>query len=357
MTEQLGNGRIAEGWDRYWFRDGSLVRLAVFRILVMALCLVDLYAYAATNLVDAQAVTDGTISKPWNPIYLFEILNLGPIGIEVATAIYWIAAIALFCGMIGLRARFMCLVGGLLCIYWTGLTYSYSKPHHEKIALAFVLLSLPWSPIGERLSIDAWIKRRRGVAPPEMSPLARFPFRIVQLTIAIGYGFAGWTKLAMRGFDWANGYTLMGILIRYNNEWSSFVTQNVALSQFLSWGALIVQGTFPLILLFPRLRWFYLPSAVLFHVLTWRTMDTGPYMTLWFLLIAYLPLEQVPTWMWAQIRTGIAWRAVASIATVALPTTLVLYVFTLYFTPWFLLLVLPILAFAMKEREPGYVDP
>ena len=352
MTDAVGRGALARAWDRYWFRDASLERLALFRILVMALCLMDFVAYSATNFVDAAAVTNGTIAKPWNPIYLFEVLRLEPIGIEAATIVFWVAVAALVCGMIGLRARTACFIGGALCIYWTGLNYSFGKVHHEKVAFAFALLTLPLAPVGSRLSVDAWLRHRRsGENGPEQSPLARFPFRVTQLTLAIGYGFAGCTKLWLRGADWANGYTLMGILIRYNNEWSSFASQHVLLSQILSWFTLVVQGSFPLVLLFPRLRWFYLPAAVGFHVATWQTMDTGPYMTLWFLLIAFLPLERIPTWLWSNIRSGSTWKAIGATGTVALPTALVLFVFTRYFTEWSLLAVLPILWLWLREQH------
>ena len=89
---------------------------------------------------------------------------------------------------------------------------------------------------------------------PERSGLAGVPLLLCQLTLAIGYGFSGVTKIAVSGFEWANGYTLMGILVRYDNVWSAAVTQSPELCQLLSVGALVTQGTFPLVLLLPFLR-------------------------------------------------------------------------------------------------------
>jgi hypothetical protein len=51
---------------------------------------------------------------------------------------------------------------------------------------------------------------------------------------------------------------------------------------------------FPLVLCVPWTRWFFLPMAIVFHLLAWATMDTGPFLTLWFPFAAYLPLEQIP---------------------------------------------------------------
>jgi len=319
----------------------------------MSLALMDLIAYGATNFVDAQAVSDGTIQKAWTAIYLFDILQFEPIGIEAARIVFWSAAIAITCGILGFRSRLACLIAGALCIYWSGLNYSFSKVHHEKVVYAFALLSLPLAPVGARLSIDSLLDRlrkaRRGEDPcavPRTSAFALSPLRLVQLTLAIGYGFAGCTKLAIAGLEWANGYTLMGILIRYNNDWSAFAVQNVAVSRFLSIGTLVVQGTFPLILFFPRLRWFYLPSALGFHLVAWKTMDTGPYFTMWLFLIVFLPLERIPKWIGNAVGSGHAGRILWSLTVAGVPTFLILFVFSLYF-PWYSFVLLVPAALAL----------
>ena len=43
----------------------------------------------------------------------------------------------------------------------------------------------------------------------------------------------------------------------------------------MSVGLLLVQISFPLIFLHPHLRWFYVPAATAFHLLAWKTMQTG----------------------------------------------------------------------------------
>ena len=80
--------RIAEAWERFWFRESSLVRLALFRIAILTLALSDLLAYSSTALRDAAAVSAGTQHKVWTPIYLFEVLGLQPIGIESARVVF-----------------------------------------------------------------------------------------------------------------------------------------------------------------------------------------------------------------------------------------------------------------------------
>lgn len=357
--------RLGDAWERLWFREASLVRLAAFRILVMTLCLADLIAYSRVNLSNCAAVSDGTIAKPWNPIYLFEVLGLGPPGIETGRAVFTVGLVALTLALFGLFTRVACLVSAVVVLYWSGLNYSFSKIHHDKVTLAFVLMALPLAPVGARLSLDAVLthfwRTRRGGGPPGPAPtthtLAHVPILLAQLTLSIGYGFSGATKLAVRGLDWGNGYTLMGILMHYSTEWSGLLSRNVELCRFLSFGTLFVQTTFPLVLLFPALRWFYLPSAVLFHLATWKTMDTGPYMTLWFLLIAFLPLERIPGWLRAALWSGSRLRAAFALFVTVAPALLVLRILFFYLPLWTLLLLVPLLWRLVQYLRPRPARP
>ena len=307
--------RVSEWWERFWFREESLLRIGAFRILVMGLLLHDILGYGKTALLDARWVSEGSMGKTWRPLYLFEVLGLQPIGLETAQAVYAVGLVAACCGLLGLFSRLSCAIAGCVGIYWVGLVYSFSKVHHDQVALALTLLFLPFAPVGARLSLDSFARRLarawRGEDPrvvPERSVFAGTALRFTQLTLAIGYGFSGATKLALAGWEWTNGYTLMGILVRYDNSLSEVFTSSPELCRALSVGTLIVQGTFPLVLLVPATRWFYLPAAASFHLTTWHTMDTGPYVTLWYLLIAYVALERVPGWLAQQLQSG-RWRA------------------------------------------------
>jgi hypothetical protein len=295
---------LADRWDEFWFAEASLVRLALFRILVLALAALDLVAYADTALADAAATDVGVAVKTWTPIYAFELLGVGPLGLGAMRACVTITGLALAAGLVGWWTRTACVVAALGCLFVTAQVYSFGKVHHDKVSFAFALSSLALGPCGARVSVDAWLARRRREIPREQASGAAIPLRLTQISLALGYAFAGWTKLAISGVEWANGYTLMRYLMQYDNEWSRFLCAHVGLTAALSWGALVVQGTFPLVFVFPGLRWYYLPGAVAFHVITWWAMDTGPYMTCWLLLASFLPLERIPTWLAMEWRTG-----------------------------------------------------
>ena len=253
--------------------------------------------------------------------------------------------LALVLGILGVLTRTSCALAAGISILITGLVYSCGKVHHDKVALAFALAALPLAPVGARLSVDAlarrWRAARAGTAAlvgAEASPWARPPVRLTQVTIALGYTFAAVSKLRESGLEWCNGYTLMGHLARHDTSLARLITGDVLVAQVVSIATLLVQGTFALVFVFPRARWIYLPAAVGFHLGTWATMDTGPYVTLWFLLIAFVPLERIPAWLAAgreHGRTRAAWRT----AVVAVPAALVLWVFSRYLPGWLILLL------------------
>ncbi len=339
---------IARAWNRFWFSEGSLLRLAYFRILLMVLCLMDLIAYSGQAFANAKLVSSGAPLANWRPIYLFSVLGIEPMGTALAQGIFVAAIVAIAFSICGLFTRSACLVAGVLVLYWSAYCYSFDKPHHEKIAMAFALIALPLAPAGARFSLDAFFRRlrlaRKGLSPrlPAMSSEASFPLRLTQITIVFGYAFAGWTKLAVSGFEWANGYTLMSILLEYDNSLSKAFTSSVAVAQLFSVGALTLQATFPLVMFFPRLRWIYLPAATSFHLATWWSMGSAHYMTLWFMLIAFIPLERVPAWFKAGLQSTSWVRKLAVCVSVLVPALGSTWVLFLILPKWLLgFLVVP----------------
>lgn len=143
---------------------------------------------------------------------------------------------------------------------------------------------------------------------PELGAWAAFPLRLTQLTIALGYFFAGSTKLAKSGLDWINGYTLQGIMVEYHSGWTDTLSRHHFLLVLMSIGLLVGQVGFPLVLVWRATRWFFLPVAVLFHVTAMQTMSTGPFLTLWLTLVAFLELERVPAFLGRVVGEGRSWR-------------------------------------------------
>ncbi len=294
--------------DRCFLAPVPAARLGALRALVCGVALYDVWLYAGLVFADAKAVSTTGAERPWTPLFFMQVLGLDPVGLEVANLVFVVGTVALLLGLVGVLSRWSCAVGALAFFYWSGLAYSFGKPHHDKVALAFALMALPFANVGARVSVDAvltaWWQRRRGYHVFPIAPVSGLPIWITQFTLAVGYCGAGSAKLLLGGVDWFNGYTLQGIMLGHDGAWSRAFASSVFWCQVQSLGVVFVQTAFPLVLLWPRSRWFFLPAAMGFHLMTWMTMDTGPYMRVWLLLFAFTPMEQIPATLHAGCRRG-----------------------------------------------------
>jgi len=285
------------GFDRLMLPSLPASRLGAFRALVCLVALYDVMLYSSMVFADAELVGGAGERRPWTPIFLFQVLQVQPIGPEMASIVYQVAIVSLLLGALGVCSRWSCAVGAIAFFYWTGLAYSFGKPHHDKVALAFCMASLPFARVGAAVSVDAWVRRKLGRPQPDARYVAAMPIRLGQATLALGYCGAGLSKLLLGGLDWFNGYTLQGIMLGHQGYWSFAVGQSPTLCQIQSIFVVTVQACFPLVIFWPRSRWFFLPAAMSFHLMTWMTMDTGPYMRVWLLLFVFTPMEQIPEWL------------------------------------------------------------
>ncbi len=362
--------RFLEAWREFWFRPASLERLALFRILLMTLVCVEFIAYEPMLLAGAELAASRVEGAFWNPIFAVSALGLEPPSPELARSVMTVGSIAAACGLLGLLSNLSCAVAGACLVYAAAMVYSFEKVHHDKAALAFTLAVLPFAPIGARWSLDAAILRvlrawRGGAAPDNSarSQFALFPLRFTQVTLALGYGAAGASKLIVAGPQWANGYTLMSFLAEFDMPATPWFAGGVERMMLFSVFALGVQLGFPSILFWPRLAWFFVPAVVLNHVINWLTLDTGPYASLWFLTIAFVPLERVSAWVRAALRSRRWRRRVLGVMAPLAPAALMSWMwFTHYLPAWSAAVFVPaaatvLLRFSRRRRMRVAFDP
>lgn len=310
-ADTLSTRRPAKAWERYWFGEAALVRLGAFRIVMLLAALLAAEQQRMSVFQHADELDPGLLARVWDPIYAFQLLGVEPMNGHAARIVWAALWVSCWTGILGIFTRASCAVAAATMFLWIGTSYSFGKPHHDCVPLMFGLLALPLAPVGARLSIDAaWARLRRtkrGENPadaPDRAPWAALPWRVTQVTVVIGYFFSGASKLAIGGVQWANGYTLQGTMLEFNSPWTATFTRSVFLCQWMSIGLLFVQATFPLVFASKKLRWFYVPMAVLFHVFSWQTMETGPFMTLWLTLASFVELDKVPAFVERHVARG-----------------------------------------------------
>ena len=133
--------------------------------------------------------------------------------------------------------RAACAVGAVAFYWWSGLGYSFGKPHHDKVALAITLAALPFARVGAGFAVDALWRRRWRRSRGGARAVRGTPIRLAMVTLAFGYCGAGLAKLLIGGPEWFNGYTLQGIMLGHDSYLSRWVGDSPTLCQLQSIGA------------------------------------------------------------------------------------------------------------------------
>ncbi len=289
-------------WDRIWFGEAPLVRLAVVRIVTLTTALFALQFHRKGLLQDD--LSNEFVTRRFVPLYFLELLGLGPLDPAVASQLYVVLFVVCVLGILGLFTRLMCALAAGGMLLWIGMAYSYGQPHHEYGVLAFGLLALPFGPVGARLSLDSAIARfryaaraRQRMVAPELGEHALLPIRYIQISAAFGYLFAGLSKLSIGGTQWLNGHTLGGFMREFDAPLTDAIADNVPLLRAMSWGVILIQVLCILAVLWRPLRWLFVPGIVGLHLGSMVTMDTGTFYGLWIMQIAFVDAERVPAFL------------------------------------------------------------
>jgi hypothetical protein len=163
--------------------------------------------------------------------------------------------------------------------------------------MMFALSALALAPSGRALSLDSWIRGRRAKdGEPGMldrtSEFAAWPIKLIQWFFVLMYLSAVFSKLSMSGLDWPNGFTLQYYLAQDGLRWDSplavWLSHYHMLIVLAQYGVLLFQATFSLAVIFPKLRWFYVPGGLFLHTFIFLTL-TAPFFEWIALYVVFVP--------------------------------------------------------------------
>jgi hypothetical protein len=201
----------------------------------------------------------------------------------LALAVWYLAGAAGLLALVGVFTNVSLMVFAAASAYLHAFNYSFGELHHPEAVMVIALGVLALSPCGRVGSVDWWLARRWGTNPAAKadpleveSAFAGWPIKLIRWFFVLMYLSAVWSKLSASGIDWANGFTLQYYLARDGLRWDSplsvWFSQHHELIRLAQYGVLLFQATFVLPVLFPRLRWLYVPAGLALH--------TGIYLTL-----------------------------------------------------------------------------
>lgn len=267
--------RWVDRWSAYWFPTTPTLHLALCRIVAVAAQLLWFFPNLDEHrnlLVKNQEFIEPQLIVRVISALLPRDAFFTP---DAFTALYWVTMAAGGAALVGLFTRMSLFVFALGTWIFVAHLFSYGDRHHTEALFCIFLMLLALAPSGERLSIDAVIRRRRssgGDAPARsaMSDTAIWPLKVVHVLIAMTYFSAGMSKLLHSGARWLNGYTLQGHTfgdaLERGHPVGVWLAQQHGLAVALSVFTILVEVFFFVSLFLPRLAPLFFLGALGFQV-------------------------------------------------------------------------------------------
>lgn len=245
------------------FAPGSAEQLAAVRI---GLCTILAGRLAFGPYLDLT----GQPGELFRPISFMELLpSMPPWGAVLAVQVIGTAAAAL--AAVGLRTRLTLPLAWACGVFLNGMLTSTGKVVHNDVVLLLCLMPLLLAPAWDVWSLDA--RRRNSRRRAHESACYGWPVRTAAVVVAGAYFFAGLAKLLNSGLAWVTSDNLRWALYASSDSGVAlFVADRPWLSHLLAAATLLLELGFPLVLLFPRTAWLFVPGAVALHTGIWLAM-------------------------------------------------------------------------------------
>jgi hypothetical protein len=195
---------VVAGFDDLLGRAVSMRAIEVLRVLAGPVVLLHLWPFLSDGW-EGRIYRDA-FYEPYAAWYpeLPEAVYVGLLSLAAA------AAVAM---SLGLLTRLATATTFVIVAY--NLFLSTTHFHNNRAYLVIVLGLLAVAPCGRELSLDAWVRRRRGRPPPDLSAPA-WPLWLLRFECAAIYGASGLSKLVDP--DWFGGTVTWQRVVRAREE-------------------------------------------------------------------------------------------------------------------------------------------
>jgi hypothetical protein len=278
-------------WRRYWFAEGGRYTLAVLRIAVAASVLLSLWRLLQVRPLAAPP-------QVYRPVGIWMLLGETPppeLLVDALWVLAWCGAAAMLLGLYARAATAVSCAAGvaLAALSFSG-SLSWSHQYNVVFLASFALLG---GRTGDALSLDALLRRRRGLPPRDVPYGYQWSVRLVLLAVSLMFVGAALHKIGSGQFTlrWALSDNLRHhLLVRFDMtgrdrpplvEWLLAESWRYRTAALLN----IVSQLAPLLAIaFPRRPLVRALAGVFFVV---ETLALGFVMELWNL--PWLPLAAV----------------------------------------------------------------
>lgn len=261
---------------RWWMPPVPRARVAVMRIIICLLVLVDI------ALISNDVVAHAADASLYRPLWLARALHLGPVTATGA----WLLAGAIVVGCVLVITGRASRAGGWITAagFWVWMLYSqgYGYVSHDHLALMIATLVLP----------SAGRARTDDLSP---SPQGGWALRCIQLAVIATYVFSLVAKAQAAGSiaQWAGSAVLAFALIRRGAPWAQWLLDVPWLLVPAQWAAVVMEASAPLALLLRgRALGVLIGVFIGFHLMTFALLGIH-FAPTWVCWAAFLPLERL----------------------------------------------------------------
>jgi hypothetical protein len=231
---------VAAAWNRFVHAPAPVLPVCVYRIALGLTLLADaaLFGPYVTTLFGPRGIVSLATAHRLEMGNGLDLLAFLPQTDESTLAFFALYVIAVLLFTVGLFTR------ASAALVWLGIV----SLHHRNPSivngcddfLRIVPFFMIFAPAGERLSVDAWLRRRRGVAPRAFgSPWAQ---RMMQIQLSILYVVT--VLLKIQGEEWVDGTALYYIsrLPEFARFPVPYLPEHLWAIRAATWGTLVVEA-------------------------------------------------------------------------------------------------------------------
>lgn len=181
-------------WHRYWFADGGRLSVAIVRVAIAVavwLVLTDMKGSWPANAPGAATPPD-----VYRPIGVWMLFGGAPPSATVIDLLWIVARISTAAMLLGFVSRAATALSFVSAVALASLYYSgFGAWSHAYNVVLLAQLALLGARCGDALSVDALVRRLRGLAPLDVPRGYQWSIRLVQLAVAVMFASGMFTKV------------------------------------------------------------------------------------------------------------------------------------------------------------------
>lgn len=273
-------------WNQFFFKPQSPLPVCLFRIFYGTLIVINLillhldwHAWYGTHAWTSLETMH--MMEPGVRLNLFRIMPQNDAWIEAFFWVFLVFAVLLAAGFltrISTVIVFVCLAS----LDQRNLYMTHGGDTFLRVAGFFLM----FAPAGAALSIDRFLRVRRGKEGKQIQPKPPWAQRMIQIELALLYFMSFWGKSL--GTPWVNGTALYYVM--HLDEIQRFPVPQWLLQPILlklgTWFALALEFSLGTLIWFRELRYPLLILGLLFHLTLEYSLNTPMFQ--WDVLSAYI---------------------------------------------------------------------